>query len=318
LPEFNQTSTPDKVTQKIQAPTPTTSTNLNARIASIKNTETTSWGRTASDISNSGGDPHNIKATFPVYVASYADGDWNCNIVVDNGKIDAGSMPNLVAKINEWSHGNITGSVVPTPLAIGGPDLLEKKPPFIFFTGHKDFKLTDQEIQNLRDYLQVGGCIWGDNALAGEGSRFDVAFKREMKRVVPDPDKNFVPYDMTDKMFTKSWFPITNLPEGMNYYSEPIEHLDIDGVLAILYTPNDYSDMMFMCILPGDATQKVAMNGTEKFPPGVLYTDYAIWIRREVFYRNFDIPSCLAVQQLGMNIVGYLLVRWDDKLQLAP
>ena len=32
----------------------------------------------------------------------------------------------------------------------------------------------------------MGGAIWGDNALPGWGSRFDVAFRREMKRVVPD------------------------------------------------------------------------------------------------------------------------------------
>jgi hypothetical protein len=121
--------------------------------------------------------------------------------------------------VNEWSHGHITGEVKPTPLDIGGTDLLDKKPPFIFFTGHKDFILTDQEIQNLRDYLQIGGCIWGDNALAGQGSRFDVAFRREMKRVVPDLDKNFTPMSITDEIFTKSWFPISKLPTGMNYYT---------------------------------------------------------------------------------------------------
>ncbi len=96
----------------------------------------------------------------------------------------------FVAKVVEWSHNNLKAEVVPEPLAIGGPDLMTKRPPFIFFTGHKDFHLSDQEIKNLADYLQVGGAIWGDNALAGRGSRFDVAFRREMKKVVPDLDKD--------------------------------------------------------------------------------------------------------------------------------
>ena len=115
----------------------------------------------------------------------------------------------------------------------------------------------------IRDSLQIGGCIWGDNALAGRGSRFDVAFRREMKRVVPDLDKNFEPVDLTYDIFTKSWYSISKVPQGMNYYAEPLEHLDIDGKLAILYTPNDYSDKM--CIrdrlYPGSSYENVAKAG---------------------------------------------------------
>jgi len=314
MPDFTQTTTPQAVQDKIQAPVNVPKNNLQARLASISKT-VQGWGRDANDIRNSNSDPRNIVAKFPVYLASYADGDWYCNTHLVDGKIDAGSLCNLVAKINEWSHGKITGTVVPQPLSIGGPDLMDKKPPFIFFTGHKDFKLTDQEVQNLRDYLQVGGAIWGDNSLAGRGSRFDVAFRREMKRVVPDADKNFQPYTMTDPIFTKSWSPISVLPTGMNYYAEPIEHLDIDGKLAILYTPNDYSDMMQMRILPGD--QKFFWT-YKPIPPGTLFTPVQFVEKSRAFYRNFKLDSCLAVQQLGMNIIGYLLVRFDNDLLLAP
>jgi hypothetical protein len=220
-----------------------------------------------------------------------------------------------VAKVVEWSHNNIKATVIPEPLEIGGPDLMAKRPPFIFFTGHKDFHLTDVEVKNLQDYLQVGGAIWGDNALAGRGSRFDVAFRREMKRVVPDLDKDFEPVKMDNPIFTKSWYPIQKLAPGMNYYDEPIEHLDIDGKLAILYTPNDYSDMMDMRILPGDATQLLPYNG---MPPHTLFTDYEFWSHQHAFYRNFNIPACLEVQHLAMNILGHMLVRFDDALLLSP
>jgi hypothetical protein len=201
-------------------------------------------------------------------------------------------------------------------LDIGGPDLLQKKPPFIFFTGHKDFILTDQEVQNLRDYLQIGGAIWGDNALPGKGSRFDVAFRREMKRVVPDLDKNFEPVAMTDDVFTKSWYPIAKIPPGMNYYAEPLEHLDIDGKLAILYTPNDYSDMFCMLILPGDTEMgpvQVPDGSTSPLVTSEMFLDHS-----DVFFRNFKLPACLACDQFGMNVIGYMLVRFDKDLLLTP
>ncbi len=315
------TTTPVNVQQNMSQPVVSKPNTLSeARLSKIMDTEK-SWGPDRQNILESNSDPKNITAKFPVYLASYANGDWGCNIHLDqDGHIDAGSLPDLVTKMNEWSHGHITGQVIPTPLNIGGPDLLEKKPPFIFFTGHKDFILTDQEVQNLSEYLQIGGCIWGDNALPGRGSRFDVAFRREMKRVVPDLDKNFEPVPMTADVFTKSWYPISVLPQGMNYYAEPIEHLDIDGKLAILYTPNDYSDLFFMSILPGDAgIRRIWPEKDVRHPNGSpLFTNYIFLANSKVFFRNFTLPSSLAAQQLGMNIIGYLLVRFDKDLLLTP
>jgi hypothetical protein len=320
MPQLNPLTTTTDVdtTMKQQKPMEAPKTLSPQRLSSIRDTLTKNWGRSRNDILESNGDPRNITAKFPVYLASYADGDWQCNNFNEEGKpygkIVTGSLPNLIAKMNEWSKGNITGQVMPEGLNIGGPDLMDKRPPFIFFVGHKDFHLTEQEVQNLRDYLQVGGAIWGDNALAGQGSRFDVAFRREMKKVVPDLDKNFEPLPTTSDIFAKSWFPLTKVPEGMNYYSEPIEHLDIDGKLAILYTPNDYSDMFCMRILPGDET----MQPEYPTPPSPLFTSGFFWYNRNIFFRNFELPACLNCDQLGMNIIGHMLVRFDKDLQLTP
>lgn len=318
IPDITPATTPvdtaTKPLQKIEAKPNQMSAD---RMQKIMVTEA-KWGRDRNNILESNSDPHNVKATFPVYLASYADGDWGCNTIFDpkdKNRIVAGGLCNLVEKINQWSHGNITGQVVPEPLNIGGPDLLDKRPPFIFFTGHKDFKLTEQEVDNLREYLQVGGCIWGDSALAGYGSRFDVAFHREMKRVVPDPDKNFVPCEMSYDIFNKSWFPITKVASGMNYYAEPIQHLDIDGKLAILYTPNDYSDMFTMRILPGDT--KMGPDVLPINPTSYLQTSWTFHHNSLLFFRNYTLPSCLACHQLGMNIIGFLLVRFDKDLLLA-
>jgi hypothetical protein len=310
LPEVSatpMTQVTKTVMQTIKSPN-----HLAERLTSIRSTEMKNWGRSAENIMESGGDAHNVVATFPIYLASYLDGDWACNTRMTGGQITAGSMPDLVAKINEWSHGNLKGEVEPQPLAIGGPDLMAKKPPFIFFTGHKDFHLTDQEVQNLRDYLQDGGAIWGDNALAGKGSRFDIAFKREMKKVIPDIDKNWEDMPMTADVF-KSWFVIDKLPQGMNYYAEPIQHIDIDGKLAILYTPNDYSDLMYMHIEAGDEK----FGPTYPTPTEPLCTNGA-FLYNTIFFRNFTLPAALAAHRLGMNIIAHLLVRFDKDLLLAP
>ena len=316
VPDFTPSTTADPVHQKMVTKIVTTPTNSlsSARLSKIMDTEK-GWGRDINNIHSSNSDPHNVIAKFPIYLASYANGDWGCNVHFNQGgAIDAGSLPNLAAKINEWSHGNIKAEVVPTPLNIGAPELLDKRPPFIFFTGHKDFVLTDKEIQNLRDYLQVGGAIWGDDTLAGRGSRFDVAFRREMKRVIPDLDKNFEPLPMTHDLFAKSWFPIERVPQGMNYYTEPLEHIDIDGKLAILYTPNDYGDLFTMRILPGDTTV-AGIYPTKESP---LFTFGTFQWYSKVFFRNYTLDGCLPAQRLGMNIIGYMLVRFDKDLLLAP
>ena len=137
-----------------------------------------------------------------------------------------------------------------------------------------------------------------------------------MKRVVPDLDKNFEPVPLTDPIYTKSWYPISKVPAGMNFYTEPLEHLDIDGKLAILYTPNDYSDLYYMHILPGDT--QVGPDRPDLRTKDPLFTSAVFWRNRVVFFRNFELPSCLAAQQLGMNIIGYMLVRFDKDLLLSP
>ena len=317
LPPLSTLTHPVTVAPKISTP----SRSLNSpdapgyRYSTIRKMEEEKWQRPLDNIEAAPGDPKSAVAKFPVYLASYADGDWSCNVHLKDQRIDAGSLPDLVAKIQEWSDGRLKAELAPQALDVGGPDLLEKMPLFIFFTGHKDFRLTDAEIGNLQAYLSRGGCIWGDNALAGRGSRFDVAFRREMKLVVPDPDKSFEPLSMTADLFTKDrWFTFNQVPAGMNYFTEPLEHLDLGGKIAILYTPNDYSDLFSMRILPGDQ----AFAGSMPTGDSPLFTNQLFAFDAPEFFRNYSLASCLAAQRLGMNIVGYLLVRFDDRLLLAP
>jgi hypothetical protein len=71
-----------------------------------------------------------------------------------------------------------------------------------------------------------------------------------------------------------------------------------------------------MRILPGDATyegERPPLDGSS-----LLFTRSGFLRDRDTFFRNFELPSCLAAQQLGMNIIGFLLVRFDKDLHLTP
>jgi len=315
MPSLDTTVDPN-MTQNMVKAIPPSANALQSRMAAIRTT-VTSW-RSADNIRNAGGDVHNLVAKFPVYLAQYADGDWNCNNYFQDDQLLSGCLPNLVKQITEWSHKDLQGATIKS-IAVDSPDLISAPPPYIFFTGHRDFHLTDDEVANLRKYLQNGGAIWGDSAFSGDGSRFDVAFHREMKRVLPDPDIVFEDLPPTHEIFTKSWFPIDKIPLGMNYRADPVQIMNLDGKLAVIYTPDDYSDMMTMALLPGRDEDSAAVNGWDFYSSlHPLYTPGGFTWSEKTFYRNYQPGPCMSVFKLSMNILAYLLIRFDSELQLAP
>jgi hypothetical protein len=261
---------------------------------------------------------HTGHLKFPIYLAKYADGDWSCNDYFHGDQLTSGCLPNLLAKVREWSHGELESPEIKA-VALDSPELIENPPPFVFFTGHKDFHLTAAEIVNLRKYLQNGGAIWGDSAFAGDGSRFDVAFHREMKLVLPDKDLPFQPLPADHEIFTKSRFRIEELPPGMNRRDDPIECINLGGKLAILYTPNDYSDLMTMDLQPGldeSSAQLVPYHRWTAQDP--LYTPGNFLYHAGTYYRNYEPAAAMRSFKLSMNILVHLLHRYDEELLLTP
>ena len=263
MPSLDATVDPNMTQTMTHAVGPATM-GLSGRLGAIRGTVGT-W-RSADNIRNAGGDVHNLVAKFPIYLAQYADGDWNCNNYFIKGDLVSGALPNLANKISEWSNKAVESATIKAIL-ISSPELISSPPPFIFFTGHRDFHLTDAEITNLRKYLQNGGAIWGDSAYAGDGSRFDVAFHREMKKVLPDPDIVFQDLPKDHPVFVKSWFPVSANPLGMNYRNDPVQMMNLDGKLAVIYTPDDYSDMMTMALAAGKDPSAADTNGLAHLRP---------------------------------------------------
>lgn len=241
------------------------------------------------------------KATFTCYLAKYADGDWNCN---------PSALENLMIQIVRWSSDRIQASVQPQAISVGSDEIFQIKPPFIFLTGHKDFHFTEQEVKNLREYLLVGGAVWADNSLPGRKSRFDMAFRREMKRVLPDREWEVVP--KSHEVFG-TYFKLRDVPKGMNNYMEEIEQMKIGDEMAVIYTLNAYSDLW-----------ETALNDENKIDTEYYFDEdtgrvYHKWgphwgnYTTAYMYRNVNNDSIVQANQLGINIVVHLLTRYQDK-----
>jgi hypothetical protein len=186
--------------------------------------------------------------------------------------------------------------------------------------------LTEKEVTNLQKYVRLGGAIWGDSSVPGRGSAFDIAFRREMRRVIPDKDKDFEELAANDAMFRRApYFPeIEKQPAGLNYYQEPVYVMRYFGQIAVIYTANNYGDMWEFGIkqkeqkgpreweinLDSDANkERVALN-------------WDLYINNGLYIHNANptppIQAILDTYKFGTNMVIHLLTRWEDKLRSAP
>ncbi len=258
-----------------------------------------------------GGTLKSRKFKFTAYVAKYSGGDWAATVRKTGDKITGGSLPNLLYLMKTQSQDKIDATPDPEAIDLSSDKIFAIKPPFIFFTGHRDFVLTDKEVQNLQRYIRLGGCIWGDSSLPGQRSRFDIAFRREMKRVIPDLDKQFEPLPLDHEIFTKTYYTeIRGVPPGINGYAEPVYALKYNGEIGVLYTANDYGDMWQIGL---DARLQVDMRKNERGE--FVAINNAIWDNRDTYFRGITPEKVATTFKFGTNIVIHLLTRWENKVR---
>ena len=114
------------------------------------------------------------------------------------------------------------------------------KHPVLYLTGLRDFKFTDAQVQRLAAYLKAGGVLVAD-AAAGRKA-FDVAFRREIKRVLPQADLK--PIDPRTSPLLQMPFKIQTVEyESLVKAQNPdlnvpaLEGITIDGQLGVIYSP---------------------------------------------------------------------------------
>jgi hypothetical protein len=273
---------------------------------------TGAWGKSP----GSGTSTRSREFEFTAYIGQYNGGNWSSTVRVTSGnKIEAGSLPNLLYLMSAWSKDKIkTNYKSVQAIKLDSDEIFSVKPPFIFLTGSRDFKLSEKEVENLQKYVRMGGCIWGDSSLPGLRSRFDIAFRREMKRVIPDVDKNFEPLPPNHPIYTEGYFAdVKEVPPGLNFYKEPIFAMKIYGEIAILYTANDYGDM-WQIGLNQQGQIDLRKNSDDKY----IAINPDIFERRDVYLRNIEPAALSTCFKFGTNIVIHLLTRWESKVRTAP
>ena len=111
--------------------------------------------------------------------------------------------------------------------------------PILYMTGHDDFKLADEEVNNLRRYLAAGGVLVA-NSCCGRKA-FDEAFRREIARVLPDQKLERVPLDHP---VYRSVFPIQTVEyTPLVLHDHPgldrptLEGISLENQLRVIYSP---------------------------------------------------------------------------------
>ena len=175
-------------------------------------------------------------------------------------------------------------------------------------------------MKNLRDYLTLGGAVWADSSLAGRRSRFDVAFRREMKRVMPDRECEVI--EGTNHELFDTFFQNIGLPSGMNFYQEPVELINIGSEMAVIYTLNGYGHLWETRL---NSQNKIEWNyinvGTMEEPKWRPVYGPHLASPRELtgtIYRNINDETVNNAFRFGINVVVHLLTRYQKQFKLLP
>ncbi len=107
----------------------------------------------------------------------HGGGDWYANKT---------ALPNLIAFCNQNLHTNIAPEE--EVVEVGGPEIFLY--PYVYMTGHGNVVFSDQEAENLRNYLIGGGFLHIDDNYG-----LDKFIRLEMKKVFPDLDFVELPFD---------------------------------------------------------------------------------------------------------------------------
>jgi|GEM_PF-978759 len=107
---------------------------------------------------------------------------------------------------------------------------------FLYWSGTEDFRpFTEDELKNLRRFLEGGGMLFIDDALGVPGIGFDKGVRRELQRLYPG--KTLAPVSDNNALF----FAFYLLPKvtGTRQASTHLEGIEIKGRTAVIYSAND-------------------------------------------------------------------------------
>jgi hypothetical protein len=145
------------------------------------------------------------------------------------------ALPNLMKYIQQ----NTTLNVQFKRQAMDLANIDVFKHPVLYMTGLRKFELSEAQVGQLRKYLTGGGVLVADSA-AGMRA-FDVAFRKEIKRVLPSGEMKALALDapVYSMPFKIKSVEYENLVKVANpdLKTPVLEGITVDGQLAVIYSP---------------------------------------------------------------------------------
>jgi len=143
---------------------------------------------------------------------------------------DPDAIPNLAIEIEKRT--NVEMVKEEKVLSLRDPEIFSY--PMLFITGHGNIKFSEEEIKNLRRYIEQGGFLYADDDYG-----MDEAFRREMKKVFPDAELVEIPFSHP---IYHLFYDFDNGPPQIHkhYKDKPPKGYGIfyAGRLAVYYTYN--------------------------------------------------------------------------------
>jgi hypothetical protein len=108
--------------------------------------------------------------------------------------------------------------------------------PFLYWSGESEFEpFSDQEITNLRTWIEAGGFLLVDDALGLPDSGFDRSFRRELQRIFPGQQLKQLPQGHTVFQSFYLLDQVTGRKASVPY----LLGVDKDDLTVLIYSQND-------------------------------------------------------------------------------
>ena len=145
-------------------------------------------------------------------------GDWYANPT---------ALPNLIRFCNENLNTKI--QVPDATVDVGSSEIFEY--PFVHLTGHGNVVFSENEAENLRNYLIAGGFLHIDDNYG-----LDPYIRREMKKVLPELD--FIELPFSHSIYHQKYKFPAGLPKIHEHDRKPPQGFGLiyEGRLVCFYT----------------------------------------------------------------------------------
>jgi hypothetical protein len=164
----------------------------------------------------------------------YESGDWDSAPLVPT---------NLLHSVAQYT--SIPVAARGTVVDLGSPELFRF--PFVYMTGHLPVRLSRQESDNLRAFVQRGGFVFIDDHNHDVDGAFHKTLTAELTRIFGAGALRPLPNDheIYRAFFVFRDGPPTTSHElngwGDNLVHEQLQGISVEGRLGLLYSNKDYS-----------------------------------------------------------------------------